>query len=138
MADIKDVRQFINGLNRPLSLSTNTVVVDNLKIKMGSGDDNVHATFSGSLTAARTISVPDANVDLGKIATNESAISTANTKIGNLESLSGMASGSTTLGTFTGSTIADNSTVKSALQALETAGETTASGLRQNKVHKKI
>jgi hypothetical protein len=129
MADIKDVRQFINGLNRPLSLSTNTVVVDNLKIKMGSGDDNVHATFSGSLTAARTISVPDANVDLGKIATNESAISTANTKIGNLESLSGMASGSTTLGTFTGSTIADNSTVKSALQALETAGETTASGL---------
>lgn len=123
------MRQFINGLNRPLSLSTNTVVVDNLKIKMGSGDDAVHATFSGSLTAARTISVPDANVDLGKIATNESGLSTAATKIGNLETLSGVASGSTGLGSFTGSTIADNSTVKTALQSLETLSEASAGTL---------
>jgi hypothetical protein len=37
-----------------------------------------------------------------------------------LQALTGVVAGSTSLGTFTGSTIADNSTVKVALQALET------------------
>ena len=43
-----------------------------------------------------------------------------------LVSLSGVSSGSTDLGTFTGSTIADNQTIKQALQANETAIELRA------------
>lgn len=40
----------------------------------------------------------------------------------------GIASGGTSLGTFTGGTITDNSTVKTAIQELETAHEVTAGG----------
>lgn len=43
-----------------------------------------------------------------------------------LITLSGVAGGSTNLGTFTGTVIPDNTTVKAALQALETAFQTTA------------
>lgn len=43
-----------------------------------------------------------------------------------LTTLSGVASNSTNLGTFTGTTIADNLTIKAAIQALETALETVA------------
>ena len=43
-----------------------------------------------------------------------------------LITLSGLASGSTTLGTFSGTVIPDNVSVKAALQALETAFQTTA------------
>jgi hypothetical protein len=43
--------------------------------------------------------------------------------IANLISLSGVAAGSTNLGTFTGTTIPDSSTIKAALQSLETAVE---------------
>ena len=50
------------------------MVLDNVKVKMGSGNDANHATFSGSLTAARTITMPDANVALADIATNKSSI----------------------------------------------------------------
>lgn len=46
--------------------------------------------------------------------------------VDDLITLSGMAEGSTHLGTFTGTTIADNQTVKVALQSLETAVETKA------------
>lgn len=46
------------------------------------------------------------------------------TRIDNLETLSGVA-GATNLGTFTGTTIPDNTTIKVALQSLETALEAT-------------
>ena len=46
------------------------------------------------------------------------------THVDNLATLTGVAKDSTALGTFTGSTIADASTVKAALQALETSLET--------------
>lgn len=74
MADISRLSRLLNGVQRQVELSTNTLVVDNLKIKMGSGNDSFHATFSGSLSAARTITMPDANVNLGDIATNKSNI----------------------------------------------------------------
>lgn len=50
--------------------------------------------------------------------------STERTNLGALATLSGVAAGSTNLGTFTGTTIADSSTVKTALQGLETGLET--------------
>lgn len=51
-------------------------------------------------------------------------LDTMESDIAALQTLSGVAAAAVNLGTFTGSTIADNSTVKAALQALETALET--------------
>lgn len=48
--------------------------------------------------------------------------------IDDLVTLSGVSDGAVNLGTFTGSTISDNQTIKSALQALETAVESSGGG----------
>lgn len=90
---------------------------------------------SGITTATvRTITMPDTDVDLGQIATNTSNISTNasnitsnDTDIADLVSLSGVAANSTSLGTFTGTTIPDSQTIKQALQALETYAEASRS-----------
>ena len=50
------------------------------------------------------------------------------THIDNLATLSGVAKDATGLGTFTGSTISDGSTIKTALQDLETAAEAAQAG----------
>lgn len=49
------------------------------------------------------------------------------THVDNVASLSGVAKDSTNLGTFTGSTVADNLTIKQAIQALEAAVEAAGS-----------
>jgi hypothetical protein len=55
--------------------------------------------------------------------------------VADLTTLSGVASNSTTLGTFTGTTIPDSSTIKAALQSLETTLETNYTVTnRQNKI----
>jgi len=65
----------------------------------------------------------------GRLETSEGSLSTAEGKIDDLVTLSGVAANSEDLGTFTGTTIPDNSTVKSALQSLETQTETNANDL---------
>ena len=55
-------------------------------------------------------------------------VDTINTNVTALVTLSGVAAGSTNLGTFTGTTIADNLTEKAALQSLETALELLPKG----------
>ena len=50
------------------------------------------------------------------------------THIDNMATLTGVAKDSTGLGTFTGSTISDASTIKAALQDLETGVEAAQSG----------
>jgi hypothetical protein len=50
------------------------------------------------------------------------------TNVTNLISLSGVAANAANLGAFTGSTIADNQTVKAAIQALETKAEKLIAG----------
>ena len=89
------------------------------------------STISAATT--RTISMPDSDVNLGQIATNQSSISTNasnissnDTDISDLVTLSGVAANSTDLGTFAGTTIADSETVKGALQDLETSVESKA------------
>lgn len=52
--------------------------------------------------------------------------------IADLATLSGMPENSTDLGLFTGSTISDNSTIKAALQALETKTEQNTSAISNN------
>lgn len=102
--------------------------------------DNVDGTkkiaFEASTittSTVRTITMPDADVDLGQIATNQSNISTNSsnissndTDIADLVTLSGVAANSSNLGTFTGTTIADSETVKGALQDLEDGVELKA------------
>lgn len=76
------------------------------------GDNTKKLQFSvGGISTAttRVITMPDSNVNLGHLA--------------NLQTLSGVNAGATDLGTFTGTTIPDSSTIKSALQALETSLE---------------
>ena len=76
-------------------------------------------------TNADDISTNAGNIstNAGNISTNAGNISANADDIGNLVTLSGVAVDSTDLGTFTGSTIVDNRTVKEALQDLETAHE---------------
>lgn len=106
MADISKISRLLTGVQRQVALSANTLVVANLKVNLGGAN---YFTYAGTLSAPRTITVPDADVNLGYIA--------------NLITLSGVAAGSTDLGTFTGVTIADGRTIKGALQDLETALE---------------
>ena len=74
----------------------------------------------------------DADTSLASLSTNINnegaarllADNANETHIDNLATLSGVAKDETHLSTFTGSTVADNQTVKAAIQALETAVET--------------
>jgi hypothetical protein len=76
----------------------------------------------------------DADTSLASLSTNLNnegaarllADNANETHIDNLATLSGVAKDETHLSTFTGSTVADNQTVKAAIQALETAVETKA------------
>ena len=62
-------------------------------------------------------------------------LDTLESDVADLTTLSGVASNSTTLGTFTGTTIPDSSTIKAALQSLETTLETNYNVTnRQNKI----
>lgn len=64
------------------------------------------------------------NTTSGLVATNvQTAIDEVDGNVDNLVTLSGVALDSTTLGTFTGTTIPDSSTIKSAIQSLETSHE---------------
>ena len=64
--------------------------------------------------------------DDANFATTVTGLITDNeTHIDNLATLSGLAKDSTSLGTFTGATITDSTTIKAALQELETAAEET-------------
>ena len=96
--------------------------------------------------------VPYSNATSSLTATNvqaaidevEGRVDTEETKSGNFATLSGVSVNSTHLGTFTGVTIADSSTVKAAFQSLETAHEQveanvydliTLSGVSENSIN---
>ena len=66
------------------------------------------------------------NDDSNFVTTITNLIDANETHIDNVATLTGVAKDSANLGTFTGSTIADSSTVKAAIQALETALELKA------------
>ena len=66
------------------------------------------------------------NDDENFVTTITNLINDNETHIDNVATLTGVVKDSANLGTFTGSTIADSSTIKAAIQALETAVETKA------------
>lgn len=90
-------------------------------------------TIKQALQALETKSEANASAITSEATTRGSADTTltsnlaeTDTNTDDLVTLSGVAENSTTLGTFSGSTLADNETIKSALQDLETAVETKA------------
>ena len=87
-------------------------------------------TFTGT-TIADAESLKGALQSLETAVESAATASTVNARIDEVEAnqndivvLSGVSENSTNLGTFTGTTIADTSSVKGALQSLETAVET--------------
>jgi hypothetical protein len=110
MAEITKLSRLITGASRNISFATNTLVVDNLKLKLGGTGS---ASFSGTMTSDYTISVPNENVNLSNI--------------NSLNTLTGVTQGSVNLGTFTGSVIQNNRTIKAALQDLESFVESSSS-----------
>lgn len=86
--------------------NTNTVVIDSASVA-----DNEYARFTAG--GLESLSVAEVQADLS---------------VDDLITLSGVSGGAVNLGTFTGTTIADNQTIKAALQALETAVESASGG----------
>ena len=116
-------------------IDANEVHVDNSATLSGVAKDSTHlATFTGStITDNQTIKAAlqlletkveavQTDVD-GNESDADTAIAANETHIDNAVTLTGVAKDSTHLATFTGATIADSSTIKAALQALETKVE---------------
>jgi len=112
-------------------INANETHIDNVATLSGVSKDSVNfGTFTGStITDNQTLK---AILQLLETAVEARATSTTVTEVdGNVDdliSLSGVAENTTGLGTFTGSTISDDSDIKTALQDLETAAEGAASG----------
>ena len=104
-------------------ISANEVHVDNMATLTGvAKDDTTLGTFTGS-TIGDSVDIKSALQALEtSLETKGDAtlLSQTTSKANDLVLLSGMPAGSGNLGTFTGSTISDDTTVKSALQELET------------------
>ena len=112
-------------------INANETHIDNVATLTGVAKDSANlGTFTGStITDSSTLK---AALQLLETAVETKATSAVVTEIdGNVDdlvTLTGIAENVTGLGTFTGSTISDGSTIKDALQDLETAAEAAASG----------
>lgn len=94
-----------------------------LNITPGSGTTDLTSTPSSTNVVIESSSGDDATI-VAATTTDAGVMSAADkTNLGALITLSGVAAASTHLGTFTGATIPNSSTIKAALQALETALE---------------
>lgn len=111
-----------------------TATASELNILDGATLTTTELNYVDGVTSAiqTQLNAKAASADLATVATsgdytdlsNTPTIPTASSlSVDDLISLSGVAEGSANLGTFTGSTVADNQTVKQAIQALETAVE---------------
>jgi len=142
MADISILSRLINGVQRNVNLSQNTLVVESLKVDgteltkalldaLLEIRDDLASTANGE--GASLIGIEDASdhytgstveAALSEVGTSlsdlSSDISDLNDETVSLRTLSGTDASSNNLGTFTGETISDSATIKSALQELET------------------
>lgn len=92
------------------------------------GEISVDATASEITASEAGFAVVSGVSAQAMFSSIDTALATIQTDISNLEALSG-AAGAMDLGTFTGGTISDNTTVKGALQELETKVEMVGSNL---------
>lgn len=106
----------ISGIDTALGSAVSTEFSDATFRIQNDSDPTKQIEFDASAIATatiRTITMPDADVNLGDIANNSTAIS-------DLQTLSGVAANAQDLGSFTGAIIPNNSTIKGAIQSLET------------------
>ena len=99
----------------------------------------VYVADGGNAGTATALATNGGNCDAGSYALGvdasgasegcTAAPTAASLAVDDLITLSGVAEGAANLGAFTGSTIADNQTIKAALQALETFAETLGGGV---------
>jgi hypothetical protein len=128
-AAINDDENFVTTITN--LINANETHIDNVATLTGVAKDSANlGTFTGSTIA-------DSSTLKAAIQALETAVETKATSavvtevdanVDDLISLTGIAENTTGLGTFTGSTISDGSTIKDALQDLETAAEAAASG----------
>ena len=128
-AAINDDASFVTTITN--LINDNETHIDNVATLTGVAKDSAHlGTFTGSTIADS--STLKAALQALETALELKAASSVVTEIdGNVDdliSLSGVAENATGLGTFTGSTISDASTIKDALQDLETAVEGAQAG----------
>lgn len=103
------------------NLALGTVNTTTVQVTSDTGTD---VTLPAATTSAAGVmpSADKTKVDFVSV-TQAVDLDEVEAESGNLVTLSGVASDSTSLGTFTGATITDNVTIKAALQELETAVE---------------
>lgn len=107
-------------------INANETHIDNAVTLTGVAKDGTSlgtfsgATISDNVTIKAALQSLETAVEASGSATSLAAVVT---DASDLQTLTGIADGVSTLGTFTGSTIADSASIKAALQALETALE---------------
>ena len=107
-------------------INANETHIDNVATLSGVAKDSANlgtftgATIADSQTIKAALQALETAVEAAGSATSLAAVVT---DASDLQTLTGIADGSSDLGTFSGSTIADNDSIKDALQALETALE---------------
>ena len=128
-AAINDDENFVTTITN--LIDANETHIDNVATLTGVAKDSANlGTFTGSTiadssTVKAAIQALETALEL-KAAT--SVVTEIDGNVDDLISLSGVAENATGLGTFTGSTISDASTIKDALQDLETAVEGAQAG----------
>jgi len=106
------------------SAQTNYATGDDVQEQLGQLDTQLKSTQDDLDTAETAV---------GLNTTHRSSNGSDHAYVGNLQTLSGVAAGAENLGAFTGDTIADNQTIKQAVQALETALENAESNAAINR-----
>tara|TARA_R110002012_G_scaffold163971_1_gene326381 strand:+ start:4652 stop:5506 length:855 start_codon:yes stop_codon:yes gene_type:complete len=107
-------------------INANETHIDNAVTLTGVAKDGTSlGTFTGStISDNQTVKAAIQALETAvEAAGSASSLSAVITDASDLQTLTGIADGNSTLGTFTGSTISDNDSIKDALQALETALE---------------
>ena len=110
-------------------INANETHIDNVATLSGVAKDSTHlGTFTGSTIAdSQTVKAALQALETAvEAAGSASSLNAVVTDASDLQTLTGIADGNSDLGTFSGSTIADNDSIKDALQSLETAVETKA------------
>jgi len=107
-------------------INANETHIDNMASLTGVAKDEVDLGEFSGVTIADDQTIKEALQALETAVEskgNATSLTSLTTAVGDLNLLSGVAQNAEDLGSFTGSTIANNQTVKEALQSLETAAE---------------
>ena len=128
-AAINDDASFVTTITN--LINDNETHIDNVATLTGVAKDSANlGTFTGSTIAdSSTIKAAIQALETAlELKAASSVVTEIDGNVDDLITLSGVAENASGLGTFTGSTISDGSTIKDALQDLETAAEAAAAG----------